>query len=153
MQLNIEYAWRRKQFAMNVLAEWNSRTGTYRRGIEETLPGLLDASGQSPERRITRDLAKEIYLSDKAGKYWALRGHIVELLNYCEYIVVCYDKHVGDQDILKNSLFETLKRWYFELSHYMIVATEERKYNPWEALEVFMKRNFPDIDEGNEQRA
>jgi hypothetical protein len=41
-QLNKEYRWRRKQYAVNMLGEWNGKVVAYRISIEGALPHAGD---------------------------------------------------------------------------------------------------------------
>lgn len=60
-QLRREYGWRRRQFALHMLAEWNDKTDPHRRGVEEGLPGLLDASRDEAPVVLTPERAEAIY--------------------------------------------------------------------------------------------
>jgi hypothetical protein len=153
LQLRSEYKWRRKQIALNMLAEWNNRTGTHRRGIEEELPGLLDADGPDKDVTLSCEQAEEIYFARHGAKNWNLKIHIDELLNYCEYIAVSYENQIGDRSIIKGSLCNRLARWYKELEPYVIVTEAKLNYNPWKPLSDLV-RTLPQANQlGQEVRA
>src|SRR5947209_6030429 len=82
IQLYFEYRWRHRQYAVNMVAEWNDHTNRYRRSIDEAIPGLLDQLhvGLEPEE------AERVYSSDGKDKVrFKLKNDLIELLNYCEF--------------------------------------------------------------------
>src|SRR5690348_16560007 len=91
LQLRAEYRWRRQQYAVNMVAEWNNHTAAHRKGIEQALPGLMDRQGPNKDVDLTADMAEQLYFAKHTDKdLWVLKGHCIELLNYCEYIAVSY---------------------------------------------------------------
>lgn len=140
-QLRQEYLWRRKQYAVNMLAEWNRHTANYRKIIEKFKPGLLDQSGGRKSCDLSYKEAEGLYLSTPADQNkWELRYAIVELLNYCEYIAVSETQGIGESGILKDSFCHTVFRWYLELQPYVVVTAQRREKNPWTPLTNAVKQ-------------
>jgi hypothetical protein len=137
-QLRREYRWRRKQFALHILAEWNEKTDKHRRGVEEGLPGLLDADPEESVSEVTEERAEAIYRAKRGDTDRELRTHIVELLNYGEYVAVSYAERVGDRKILMESFGRTITRWYRQLEPYVRVTARHRGFNPWQPLGKFV---------------
>lgn len=133
-QLRSEYRWRRREFALHMLAEWNDKTAAHHRGIEAGLPGLLDASPTDASSELTPARAEAVYLARRGDPDWDLRTHIVELLNYSEYVAVAYVKRVGDREIMADSLCRTVARWYRRLEPYVAVTGGHRGFDPWRSL-------------------
>lgn len=133
-QLRAEYRWRRRQFALQMLSEWNEKTDPHRRGVERGLPGLLDASRVEEPAELTLDRAETIYRARQGNPDWDLRTHIIELLNYSEYVAVSYEKRVADRAILADSLCRTIARWYARLEPYVLVTERHRGFDAWQPL-------------------
>jgi hypothetical protein len=138
-QLRSEYRWRRRQFALHVLAEWNEKTDAHRRGVEQGLPGLLDAASEGSPPVLTEERAEAIYCARSGDPDRELRTHIVELLNYAEYVAVSYAERVGDRRILLVSLGRTVTRWYRQLRPYVLVTAKHRGFDPWKPLDEFVR--------------
>ncbi len=132
--------WNRRQYAVNMLADWNARTSIHRKAIESLRPRLVDVDKTSHEVvEITGDDATKIYGSlptDSDTTKWELRFHFVELLNYFEFISVAYSYNVADQQIIEESFRNVLERWYDILHEFINVVAENRRYknpeSPWQ---------------------
>lgn len=133
-QLRSEYRWRRRQFALQMLSEWNEKTDPHRRGVERGLPGLLNAVRGDAPTELTSERAEAIYRARQGDPDWELRTHIVELLNYGEYVAVSYDKRVADREILAESLCRTVTRWYRQLKPYVLATERHRGFDAWKPL-------------------
>lgn len=53
------------------------------------------------------------------------------IMNYLELIAVAANNKVADEDILKQSYYVPIDRWYRILSDFREHVTKHRKYNPW----------------------
>jgi hypothetical protein len=142
-QLHKEYGWRRQQYAVNMLAEWNEQTAPLRRGIDEMFTGLLDKHGPRQKVDLTAEKAHKIYDADQGTPEWQVKCHLLELLNYCEYVAVSFKRNVGDHAILEQSFQETLRRWHDELIAFIEVTIERRGYNPWKPFSEFVASLTP----------
>src|SRR5262249_51650739 len=121
------------------LSEWNAHTAPYRRGIDEVFPGLLDTQGPRANVDLTKKRAHELYDAEPSSKDLVVKCHLIELLNYCEYVAVSFQREVGDRKILEESFQETLRRWHYELSPFIEVTKERRGYNPWRPFSKFIE--------------
>lgn len=152
--LRQEYAWRRRQLAINILAAWNDNTAEHRHEISRHLPGVLDRDA----RRTSLDdvEATQLYVATKEDKErFETRRHIIELLNYCEYVTVAYQKGVADPAILDNSVIATVVDYYTALEPFVRVRTVKRGRDPWAALSDFVvvRRHSPTVPASKNQRA
>jgi hypothetical protein len=148
LQLRSEYRWRRNQYAVNMLGDWNNRVVVHRMSIEAAFPGLMDATdGERCRQAVTRlaERAKEIYFAlpkkreeGQPETDWELREHFIELLNYCEYVASSHDTGVGDGGMLVKSFGATLARWHEVLQPFMEVLRKHRGYDPWGPLDMFV---------------
>jgi hypothetical protein len=92
--------------------------------------GLLDEFGPSKDGAITAVIANRLYDAEGGSPDWEVKWHVIDLLNYCEYVAVCIRCHVGDHMILANAVNKTLARWHRELSAFMRVTEERRGLQP-----------------------
>ena len=104
--------------------------------VERGLPGLLDASAESPT--LTEERAEATYRAKSGDPDRELRTHIVELLNCGEYVAVSHAEGVGDRRILMGSLGRTVTRWYRQLKPYVLVTVKHRGFDPWKPLGKFV---------------
>jgi hypothetical protein len=140
VQLYLEFRWRRRQYAVQMVAEWNEQTGPYRRGIDDCLPGLLDVSGPRRHVQLTDADAELVYSANPTDdpQRFKLKQDIIELLNYCEYVAVSASNAVADKAIVYRSFLLTLRVWHDELLPYIRVTEKHRGYNPWEPFNNFI---------------
>src|SRR5260370_4884996 len=64
--LQKEYRWRRRQYAVNMLGDWNGRVVVHRVSIEAAFPGLMDPTDKKRHREARDTMkkrAEEIYLA------------------------------------------------------------------------------------------
>jgi hypothetical protein len=105
---------------------------------KEGLPGLLDADPEESVAKVTEERAEAIYRAKRGDTDRELRTHIVELLNYGEYVAVSYAERVGDRKILMASFGRTITRWYRQLEPYVRVTARHRGFNPWQPIGRFV---------------
>jgi hypothetical protein len=142
-QLASDYFWRRRHYAVNMVAEWNNQTSKYRRDIDSCYPGILEQSGPQEHVYLPREEAAKVFdsLPKDAGRF-AAKHDITELLNYCEYISVSYRNDVANKKILLESFLETLHLWHHQLLPFMRIAAERRTYNPWAPFSDFISLHY-----------
>jgi hypothetical protein len=138
-QLRREYRWRRQQYAVNMLAEWNDRTAPLRRGIDAALPGLLDEFQSKKGLELNLEIAKRIYDAGAGTPDWEVKSNLIDLLNYCEYVAVSFQCQVGDNVILASAFQNTLVRWHETLAAFIEVTVARRGYDPWGEYSAFIK--------------
>ncbi len=140
VQLALEYRWRRRQYAVNMLAEWNTHTADHREAIDRAYPGLLDVSGPRSTVHMSPNQAQALYDSTAtaAPALFATERHVIELLNYCEFVAIAGRHNVAASAILEASFLNTLHVWYHELSSYVAVTKAHRGYNPWQPLDDYI---------------
>src|SRR5690349_781551 len=108
--LRRNHDWNRRQYAANMVADWNVKTSVHRKAIENLRPGLIDEDPQNPTDRIvelTKRQAADIYCSDpnnpEQKALWELRFHFIELLNHFESVAVAYRNGVGDREMIEEA--------------------------------------------------
>lgn len=132
VQLRWEYRWRRRQYAVDMGSAWNEHTAAHREAIEQAFPGLLDVESKRADVAVSRERAEELYFASSANRADSdLNRHIIELLNYCEYVAISYANDVSDRTVIEGSFKEALLQWHRGLRHYITVTTKIRAYNPW----------------------
>jgi len=141
--LHKDYDWRRQQFALNMLAEWNRHTAEKREIIHRHYRRLLHArvdDGQTHDdsAAFTHDAATALYNTTDPQQL-ELRRAMIEVLNYCEYIAVAYCRRVADPEIVKASIVETISDWYVALAPLIAVRYQHRRRDPWSPLTAFMR--------------
>jgi hypothetical protein len=147
LQLKAEYRWRRKQLAVQMLAEWNRNTAEHRLGLDRVYPGVLDGTGPASGAWPTLDDAEAARLHEAEPKraqpdqpdLIAVRGHIMQLLNYAEYVAVAAQQGAADPDVIAGSFDGALHRMYHALYPYMRHVTEHRRRNPWQPFEDYAR--------------
>jgi len=131
--LKANHDWNRRNYATNLVAEWNNKTFAHRKAIECLKPGLVDLNKQREPIEITKMDASTIYCSKPTDTQdWELRFHFIELLNHFEAIAVAYRNGVGDRIIIEESLGNSLIRWHEILVNFIKTVNEHRGYEAWE---------------------
>ena len=130
--LRANHEWNRRQYAMNMISEWNSRTAVHRKAIEKAIPGLIDIDKKSNSvAEVSKDRAKAIYGSKPHEPDWELRFHLIELGNYFEFVASTYTYHVGDRKMIEEAFKGPLTVWHKVLQNFIEVVRENRGYDPW----------------------
>jgi hypothetical protein len=124
--LRANHDWNRRSAAAELLEQWNVRTGPHRKAIERMRPGLLDVvNGQLTQLTIPE--AEEVYKSQPEDPNWELRFHIIELLNYFEYIAAVYRGAVADARMVEASFKRPILRYHdVLLENFIAVFKRER---------------------------
>jgi len=140
--------WNRREYAANMIAEWNEQTGDHRKIIEKYKPGLIDIDSSGNIVEITKAEAREIYKSKPNDPKWEVRFSIIELLNYMEFISMSYFHRTGDQLMIEESYAQFLVPLHDTLKNFIDVVKEERGYDPWKPYLDFVNilRNTPPRD-------
>jgi|GEM_PF-6979021 len=147
----------RRRQALEMLREWNQQTASARSTLERALPGLYDQC-----QRLSREEAIHLYRGSaearpalpssqrpsptydrldcaSADTVSEVREHIVELLNYFEYVSSAYLKQAADRDILRESFAGTMVRYYCILGEFMAREKEQTGRNPWAPYTEFVE--------------
>jgi hypothetical protein len=137
--LKRNHDWNRRQYASNMVAEWNTKTSIHRKAIENLKPGLIDEDPNNTTESIvelTKQEAKAIYCSDPNNPdqkaLWELRFHFIELLNHFESIAIAYRNGVGDREIIEEAFRNVLVRWRKILHEFIDMVECKRGYKPWQ---------------------
>lgn len=146
--LKANHEWNRRQFAAQLLEKWSSQSVIHRKAIEKHYPGLYDHQKDDALKVLIPEQCEEIYKSTSSNEeLWNLRFHLIELLNYFEYIAVSYNNNVGDREMIEKSFKCTLIKWNHLLTHFVATVKNHRKYNPWQpftALANFWEHGKPE---------
>ena len=132
--LRANHDWQRRQYAIDIFREWNANTAKHAQAIERAFPHIRDVdrtTGKSNE--ITKEQAKRIYTCDMSdAKNWELRFHIIELLNYLEFVTTAYSHNVADKTIILSSLKNPLVAWHNILKNFIETVNLCEDYKPWQ---------------------
>jgi hypothetical protein len=142
LTLRANHDWNRRQFAIKMIENWNKATSEHRRAIEKSIPGLVDVDKKSHKViELTMERATQIYLSKPGDNVdWELRFHMIELLNYFEFVATAYLNHVGDRKIIEESFKDTLINQETIYKNFVKVVGENRGYEPWKPYTDLVNR-------------
>ncbi len=131
--LKSNHDWQRREYAQNIIRDWNANTSKHWQALEDVFPHLRDVdvtSGKVTE--LTKQQAKEIYTCEKTDEInWNLRYHIVELLNYLEFVSMSYTQQVADNYIIETCVRDTMTKYYDLLKNVIEVIEVCEGYQPW----------------------
>jgi hypothetical protein len=124
--------WQRREYAMNILRDWNTNTGAHWLEIEKVFPHLRDVDRTGGKQtELTKQQSKEIYTCTSENKYWNVRFHLIELLNFGDFIGSAYLQQVADKQIVTRSVREPLMKWHEILRNFIEVVETCEGYQPW----------------------
>jgi len=131
--LKANHDWQRRQYAMEIFRGWNDNTADHAQAIENAFPHIRDVDRTTGKvNEITKEHAKRIYTCDFGDtKNWQLRFHIIELLNYLEFVAVAYSQGVADKQIILDSLKSPLIKWHDILKNFIETVSLCEGYEPW----------------------
>jgi hypothetical protein len=133
LTLRANHDWNRRQYAMQILADWNPQTSEHRKAIESAFPGLIDVDRNSNKVvELSRARAAEIYESKPGSPDWDLKFHFIELGNYFEFICSSYIHHVADHDMIEQAFRYMLIRWHGIMLTFIDTIEHHRGYRPWQ---------------------
>ena len=132
--LTSNHDWQRREYALNIIREWNSNTSERWQAIEEKFPHLRDVDRTGGKvTELTKQQAKDIYTCEPSNEEsWKLRYHLVELLNYLEYVALSYSQNVSDQQIIEVCLKDAMIKYHDILKNVIEVVEICEGYLPWE---------------------
>lgn len=128
--LETNQAWNRKHYALQMLVSWNQHTIEHRQAIEAWKPGLINASRKRGKVVFSDEEAAALYTS-KSAESASVRLHIVQLLNYLEYVAVAYEENIAEQSVIEDSFKDIMLAYYDALTPYLKHA-EEHGRQPWQ---------------------
>ena len=131
--LRASHDWERRKYVLNMVRDWNLNTGDHARAIEDVFPHIRDVdrtSGHTAE--LTKEMCKQIYTCAPNNKnYWEVRFHLIELLNYFEFIAIAYFQNVADREIVTSSFKGPMLKWHDILKNFVDVVHTCEGYEPW----------------------
>jgi len=135
--LKADHDWNRRQYAMDMLKDWNANTAGHAKAIEDVFPHLRDVDrtgGQVTE--LTKQQSKHIYTCNpEDASLWNVRFHLVELLNYLEVIAIAYVEGVADEGMVHRCFRGPMMKWHDILTNFIQVVETCEGYQPWEILQ------------------
>lgn len=136
LALRSNHEWNRRYNALKIIDEWNPRTGEHRKAIEKSLPGIFDIDPKTKEViELDINKAKNIYECNPNDDHWQLRFHLMEVLNYFEFVSSSYLNGVADSLIIETSLRPPMLKWYKVLRNFIEYMNEIRGYKVWKPYE------------------
>jgi hypothetical protein len=140
--LQANHDWQRRQYAIDIVRDWNKNTNGHSFAIEDAFPGIRDIDKTTGKvNEISKERAKKIYVSnpttDKAD--FELRFHIIQLLNYLEYVVTAYNSKVADEAVIVEAMKNPIVRWVIILNNFLDVVEMCEGYQPWGPLRATVK--------------
>ncbi len=140
--LKSNHDWQRRQYALDLLRDWNANTNDHSQAIETAFPGIRDVDKTTGKvNEISKDRAKKIYISDphKDSNDFLLRFHIIQLLNYLEFVVAAYNVNVADEEVILSTMKNPIIRWATILNNFLDVVEMCEGYQPWGPLRTAVK--------------
>jgi hypothetical protein len=130
--LRRNHDWNRRSCALQLVNDWNQKTGGHRRVIESKLPGLFDSDKRANQvTEITQQIARTIYSSKPGDEHWETRFHLIELGNHFECIATAYLNGIADEKIIKTSFKGPIIKWHGIMKNFINEVKEQRGYDPW----------------------
>lgn len=133
LTLRANHEWNRRNYASQMVSNWNKQTKPFIDDIEKIEPRIIDFKG-GRLTQITQEYAHEIYFSkySEESKEWKLRTRFIHLLNEFEHISAAYNNAVGDRKMIEESFKDILVKWGFVLMHFIDIYKSQRdNSNPW----------------------
>jgi hypothetical protein len=140
--LKSNHDWQRRQYALDILRDWNKNTNESGHAVEKAFPGIRDIDKTTGRvNEISKDRAKRIYISnpESDGEDFALRCHIIQLLNYLEYVVTAYNSNVADEEVVLSGLKTPIIRWVTILANFLDIVEMCEGFQPWAPLRQTVK--------------
>jgi hypothetical protein len=136
--LRADHDWRRRQYALAIVSEWNDKLIPNIRIVETKFPSIRE-NNNAP---INVEVARELYMTNaNKAEYelnFAVRAAIISILNYFEYIALAYTNGVADRKIIDQSLRASMMKWYEKLKDFENGVAIESGVNPWLPLHNLM---------------
>jgi len=131
--LKSNHDWQRREYALNIVRDWNINTSAHWQALERVFPHLRDVDRTGGiVTELTKQQAKEIYTCDPDDKMnWDLRYHVIELLNYLEFVSMVYIQKVADKEIIETCLKDAMIKYYDILKNVIDVVETCEGYLPW----------------------
>lgn len=128
-----EFRWRRRQYALDMMRDWSTNTAPHRDALEREYPGLFDdEEGVEPVRLPIAEAERIFRVPAGANQRAEVKRHVIELLNYCEFIAVAYARRVAHRSIIEESFRGACLLLHDRLHPYIEVSTQHRRgRNPW----------------------
>jgi len=131
--LILEYRWRRRKYAIDLLSAWNDCTADHAKEI------LSVFSDMRYGVTIDKDVGVIVFCCEKGHRYWDVRFHMVELLNHAEAIAVALDSRLAAKGILAKSVNPALCNWYKNLKGFIDAVNDIKGSRPWERFEIYIE--------------
>lgn len=131
--LYLEYRWRRRKYAIDLLSAWNDCTADHAKAILSVFSDLRNGGA------IDKDLGEKVFLCEKGHQYWDVRFHMVELLNHAEAIAVALDSRLAAKGILAKSVNQALCNWHNNLKGFIYAVNDIKDYRPWGRFEDYIE--------------
>ncbi len=131
--LYANHEWNRRNFASQMISNWNKQTKPFIDDIEKIEPRIIDFK-DGKLTQIAQDYAREIYFSkySEDSKEWKLRTRFIHLLNEFEHIAAAYKNAVGDRKMIEESFKDIFVKWGFVLEHFISIYKKQRENDePW----------------------
>jgi hypothetical protein len=131
VSLRANHDWNRRQYALNLVGDWNAKTEPHQKAIEGAFPGILNINEDGmPVAEFTLKRAVEVY-NATSGDDYNLRFHLLQMGNHLEFIASAYLNYVGDRKIIEVAFGNVIVRWYDAMHNFTEVIKMKRKYAPW----------------------
>jgi hypothetical protein len=139
--LRLNRDWKRREYVMKLIEEWNARTIIHRQVVEKAIPTIW--SGHHPNQAVvefSEDFAKRVFFSKPSDQAdWELKFHLNELLNYFELICSSWKYGIANKRIVKEMFQPVLVRWHWRiLSRYICEIQREDHRDPWPIYSAVM---------------
>ena len=137
----------RRQYALEMLREWNHQTAEARARLEGAFPGHFECCTRlTPEQVAGQVTATNAHVDDVSSRGGSkrdnavsgIRGDTIRLLNYFEFVSAAYLSGKADRDIILRSFAATMVRYYCILYVFLREQKRQLGHNPWAPYSKFV---------------
>jgi len=133
--LRADHDWRRREFSLNLNSKWLEMKGKSAIEIEKEFPHIRYTGMNNEKHELSREKAIEVYNEVNDRPTYELRNHIINLLNFMDFIAQAYFNGVADRQILDSSMKFSILSWYKSLEHFVEVVQEQENTRYWGKLQ------------------
>jgi len=137
----------KRQFALQMLSEWNRQTAGDRMKIEKAFPGLYERCIPLSDAEATAlangrwvpDPQRMVHASDSmSADGHDVREAVIRLLNYFEFVAAAVRQGAANSKIIRESFAGTMTRFYCLLGAFIEAERRLTSRNPWAPYSRFV---------------
>lgn len=149
--LRDNHEWNRRNYAAQMISNWNRQTKQVIDEIEKIEPRMIDFHPDGSLVQMNSKRAEAIYYSryPQDSSDWVLRTKFIHLLNEFEFIASSYENGVADKKMLADSFKDIFVKWGYVLKNFIDIYKHQRStatpWGPYHGLYDTWSRESPNI--------